>query len=365
MATRTREVFPKFTEGSLSYDYGNGNTGTDTQQAYDEVHKIIDDDSPGLYHPLQIDHKWIKGGLINGKVGFTQYKDWRFFSADSFSLYNHADDPGRPTDSELASSWINKTNPSRPYVDLPTFFAELKDLPKLLKLEGDTAIKKAGSANLSYHFGMLPLFSDLDKLTRFQDAIWRRMIDISAVRNGGLVRKQRLYQGFSSDTRLVLIFPNPSYLAHVNVITKRTCWGVGTWKTLPNTINPPDQAGDLYKLARQAVLGLTVDFSTAWNLMPWSWLIDWFSNVGETIENNRNLVNAYPTDLHIMETIETYVTGQDLPSFVSPLQGKHISKTRAPASAASLYAGLPLLSKKQWSILGSIGVTRRKSSFLS
>jgi hypothetical protein len=108
-----------------------------------------------------------------------------------------------------------------------------------------------------------------------------------------------------------------------------------------------------------------VDFSTAWNAMPWSWLVDWSSNIGDILIARRNIVGASPGPVQLMT--QTTTTGELIPTsyvnYVSKGHWKEVSKTRRTVVNVPVDVQLPILNVRQLSILGSIGVTRRVPRF--
>lgn len=119
-------------------------------------------------------------------------------------------------------------------------------------------------------------------------------------------------------------------------------------------------------LARRAVLGLTIDASTLWNAMPWSWLIDWYSNMGDFFEANRNIVPVQPGNVTIMSqtsTISNVTPASSYPFLTGGTMNlEYISKDRDVFSGATLNAGLTMLDARQTSILAALGITRLRSS---
>lgn len=290
--------------------------------------------------------------FVPGELNNPFYSDWQ---SDLFW--------DSPSDGALATKLLKLTNPSRPYVDIPTNVFELRDIPHMLKVEGDTILKKGASLDLLYQFGWAPLVSDLVKLTDFQSAVSKRTNELSHLYQSGLRRKKLLNNiVHSSNYNAPLAYY--SYLGNIYYKVSRKneekAWGYVEW--FPTTL-PPATDEILRALARRAVLGLTIDPSTVWELIPWSWLVDWCSNVGDFIASHRNIIPAEPRNILIMRHRTSY-------AHLEPLSwsGVGISqqpawmecdwKSRRPASP-ELSAQLPFLSGRQLSILASIGVLRR------
>ena len=79
---------------------------------------------------------------------------------------------------------------------------------------------------------------------------------------------------------------------YIDTITK-SCWfeGVFTY-ALP----PSAKLMGKHVSAASQILGIVPDPETLWNLAPWSWAIDWFSNTGDVVSN----ANDWATDGLVM-----------------------------------------------------------------
>jgi hypothetical protein len=117
---------------------------------------------------------------------------------------------------------------------------------------------------------------------------------------------------------------------------------------------------NIYDDAVQAVYGNTVDFNTVYNLIPWSWLVDYFFNLGDFISAGRNTVEAYhePVRLTITRLTET---------IVPPIVGSEVTMTAIKNFTKEVYrrtaepqieARMQFLTKKQTSIIGSLAVLK-------
>jgi hypothetical protein len=247
-------------------------------------------------------------------------------------------------------------------VDLPIAVYELREIPSLLRKEGRGWLRYLASNNLKYHFGIKPLVNDLINLLNFSDEVNKRHQELNALASSGLRRKRRLWSGSTTGTihRFISSSQPDTGNAPVDKSTASRVWGFVEW--FPDTESKL-MKGDRRALARQVVLGLTVDFSTAWNALPWSWLIDWCSNVGDILIASRNTVGAHHGPIRIMESQTTHGSWTELGNSadiygLEPAKFRVTTKSRRTVTP-SLSAYLPILSLRQLSILGSIGVTRR------
>lgn len=114
-------------------------------------------------------------------------------------------------------------------------------------------------------------------------------------------------------------------------------------------------------LIHRSLYGLTVDASTLWEALPWSWMIDWASSVGDYFKANRNIVPATLMGVHIMRHTKTVHECDAHISGTTTMEGIRVvkeTKTRNPSFVAPA-AHFPFLSGNQMGILASLAVTRR------
>lgn len=326
--------------------------------------RMTDHVQPGDNHLFSVRRETQSGLVLSGKkTSGTGAGDVEYFNKPCggprfSSAYNHIF-IGDKGDNVYATELLAETNPSRATVDIPVFLAELRDLPQLVKIVGDTALKTVSKANLSYWFGWKPLISDIMKLMDFSGAVNSRYKELKALYDGGLRRTRELDRLSNEADAGERVLNSTDYITWTAKMKKQSqvrIWGHVKWK--PTTL-PPKTDQELINLARRAALGLTIDPSTAWELIPFSWMVDWFSNVGSFLAAHRNTVPCDAYDLSIMRHQVTTSSFSNL--VVSPGMNakegwiKREDKSRTPMSA-TLAAYLPYLSGRQWSILGSLAV---------
>jgi hypothetical protein len=340
--------------------------GDESSVVANNVETVNDTVGPGDGHPFSV-HRYVhNGGVINSYPEETSRIFRNFlaeycFNADLRShLYTDA-----PTDGDVATRLINGTNPSRPEVDLPVFIAELKDIPGLIRTGGKELLKqkkylrRGAQANLEYQFGWAPFISDLFKLFSFQDTVDSRVKELENLENGGL-RYTRSMGSYSSQEQKDVVFQSLFSIWGGPVIRTTTEKVKGHIKWYPINEGWPNTPAAMRSLARRAALGWTVDAATAWELIPWSWLIDWCSNTGTFLMSKRNIVPAWHTPVQVMRhRVSTITSGRavNVRGEMSPINCFVEDKSRKQA-IPSLNAHLPFLNMRQMSILGSIGVLR-------
>lgn len=350
--------------------YYFGTTGHSTQTftapAYSEYCEDIAD-QPGVDHPF-LSRKLKKGYVQcsggNGLSGNNHVELQGWIGLNEFPAGIALPSYSATT---LATQALALTNPSRPAVNLGLAISEMRDLPRMFQLAGRNLIKKGASAYLLFEFGWRPFFSDFAKLVTMGRAVNRRVSELKRLRDGpGLKRRITLQRDFKT------VVNNNVTLNSVGSIVKgtttesvsRTIWATCRWK--PNTSVPyPDtdfeQRLEMFGLMTGTHAGnLTVSL---WDALPWSWLADYFANVGDFLQATNNVL-AHPSGpVNVMATYKTTksyaVTSKASWLNVTTVPGLRLTKERLLGSAG-LTASIPVLSGRQLSILGSLGITRMR-----
>jgi len=308
--------------------------------------------------------------------------------------------PIASSDTELdakGTTAIARSSPTNSVADAATFLGELvKDgLPHLpgirLWEERIKAYQKLGDEFLNHVFGWLPFVGDIKQIAhgvRRADAVMRQYERDA----GKMVRRRYNFPVQRSVDRTVLATNASPYLWNSNttggtsgvlesahgtgdvvrtVETVRKVWFSGAY-----TYHLPTGYDSRDGLARNAaeakkVFGATLTPDTLWELTPWSWAIDWFSNAGDVIHNLTSW-KAYGLVLrygYIMEETSTTVTythenkvahpNPDDPYLFKcePLVLAQTTKIRRPATPFGFGVSLSGLSTIQTAILGALGLT--------
>jgi hypothetical protein len=328
------------------------------------------------------------------------------------------------TMSALATEILAGTNPSVPSVSVPSFVGELKDLPGLVsgwaKSIMDPArwgkfrrkMRKRGadpdlldyitegalpldisiaSSNLLGQWVIRPMISDIQKMWNFQEAVDKRLQELFALRDKKTVRKRiRLHQNQTivGPTNVILHSEGTVINGTRTITYDEKSWGTAQWKMGPDVILPRyqgrfqdlairrkilktrlDQLGynSLLQKAWDGASGLTSHevLATAWELTPWSWFIDWFSNVGDLIAATNNTFDLMWSNLALMRTSSSrtaYTVTLPLTDswVVFDKNAFHyesfVRKERYPVVPFNPFPlpSLPILDGRKWSILASL-----------
>jgi hypothetical protein len=272
---------------------------------------------------------------------------------------------GVPGDIAAATSAAARTNPSRPYVDVPVEVLQIGEIFQLIQKRGASLIKELGRENLRYQFGIKPVVDDVFKMFNFHDQVSRRVLEVKRLQSRKGLRRT-VIAGQSSLASDVLwtqqsngIFLSTRARGNTVFTKKVHC----RWLPIGD-LSKMYTPAEMSKLIQRCVLGLTVDFSTVWELIPWSWLIDWGANVGTFLQASRNIIPAQLTTCVVMLHTHTEWSSPGLTGInngnryrLQPIQIIREGKTRTSVSP-SVTAQFPFLSGNQLGILASLAVTR-------
>lgn len=357
MAARTRTH-------SLGSHVGNGQKGLSPITTVTNLgsSECQDEDNGNHVTPngLLITHLRNPLNLMNGDnlaTGTQARKAWNLQTSSSAATSTNTL-PAISSDASFATAARAAKNPSRPHVSLGVALAEMKDLPKLVRIAGNSIKGKLGSGYLSWSFGWKPLYNDLVGLSGFAVAFEQRKKELRRLaERGGLKSK---YTGRSKDNQIDIVFRQSSPLIETSlaqvraietVLSTRRRWAVMRWvPTLPPSILRDDSARA--KLLAQQMLGLhgSQFLSEAWEVLPWSWLVDYFVDVGDFLTASNNSIASLRGNTMCVMTHTRHDctrTPYEYPSYlgVSTAHGLLETKKRSLQSGLTpISASIPIIS---------------------
>jgi len=280
--------------------------------------------------------------------------------------------------SASATRALARSNPNRADVSLPNFVYELKDLPgmyrdimgfktRLKKLSAASSASEVANFHLATQFGWLPLISDLRKISQFQSLTDKRVKELERLMsNKGLKRRVRYPDWKITATAQSNVFLesaiSSTYVSRESRETRLDRWATVRW--IPTDLPNKYTSDELRRLARRLVFGINRGISAeqAWKAIPWTWMIDWFTNVGDFLGAHSNGVPVTHGNVSVMTHIVTQQSLVRTDTLTGIVGGDgvryHETKQRSIHAGASLAAHIPFIGKWKLSILGALAIQR-------
>lgn len=272
----------------------------------------------------------------------------------------------------FGTSAIAKTAPTNPAFDLATALGELRmdGLPAAtgssLLRERTAIARSAGSEYLNYEFGWLPLLSDIQG---FAKAVKNSGAILNQYRKGSDVKIRERYDVGGLDQSRVLsggILCSPT---DGNVVLsggqlehqRRRSWFSGAFRYHIPTSDTQLGKFQQWMSMSDHLLGWKVTPETVWNIAPWSWAVDWFSNTGDVIANISNLGKdglVLQYGYSMAENIHEIDTWALIENKTATRSIKKHYKRRLPATPYGFGVNLDALSSKQIAIIAALGLSR-------
>jgi len=297
---------------------------------------------------------------------------------------------------ESGTKAISLASPVNPNAQLGTTLAEtfregVPSLPgvKSWRSKADF-LRKLGDEYLNYQFGWAPLESEvkdvakaaskhrdiMDQYRRGEGADTHRTFSFPiSVREA---EQLGTYQPSLIDDRFAKPPYEPRYRV-LSMVEESKSWFEGCFTyALPSSANSWQRQLGFGSEADQ-VLGLALTPTILWELTPWSWAVDWFSNTGEVVNNLTNFGLAGQSMRYgfmMEESIQRVTATQggatyfrrnapkdytqflDVPGPVSSSGFEIVTKRRLPASPFGFSVGWEGLSPTQLAITAALGITR-------
>lgn len=283
----------------------------------------------------------------------------------------------------LGATAISLCNPVNPVFDASTAVAELvrDGLPTITGMQAlkDRRASSIGGEYLNIQFGIKPLISDIKDLAtamRTQDKVLRQLRRDS----GRQVRRSYEFPmtrevvdtkvsnpGAISSSLSGFGTPPPGTTTRHIIVEKRQWFSGAFTYYLPDS----DELGGLARFAAEAdkLFGVAPDIADLWNLIPWSWLVDWFVNVGPVLSNLVNYAKyglVMPYGYMMEESIVKYqYTFSPSSSSSFPVKGTQLeivdhTKQRVQASPFGFGVTWDGFSPGQVAILAALGLSRSR-----
>lgn len=310
----------------------------------------------------------------------------------------------------LYATGNKRARPGNPVASLGQFIIELRDLPRIpftgsskgklaKRLTSPTAgvpigrlpvllkerlfnFRSLGSEYLNVVFGWKPFVSDLRKMYYLWQDIDKRMAQIVR-ENGKYIRRRASIDSSNSSTQTYTHYGFPFANVpggppwHFSGTTEYTVTETTTsnsWFSGSYRYYIPDVGSSAWdKRARLALFGALPTPELLWEVLPWSWLIDWFANVGDVMSNiSTNAVDNLTMRYSFVMEHTTYTkevkslvnvpgAGQNIPSFAGNITSTYTKEVKLRNGGGNPYGlnvQLATLNGHQLAILAALGLSR-------
>lgn len=227
----------------------------------------------------------------------------------------------------LCPTGFRRTRPGNPVASVFQAVVEgyrdgLPAIPLIRSIQRKVSfLRGIGNEYLNVVFGWKPLINDLRKIFKLTHDIDKRMDQIVRENNHWIHRKATLDEQSTvtnSSHTYPYLFPQASFSPPGGWTTGTTIYTVSTetvdrrWYSACYKYYIRDTMSLGWNARARAVLfGVMPTPEAIWSVIPWSWLVDWFSNVGDVLSNLSqnavdNLVQKYGYVMHQNDVTTTY-----------------------------------------------------------
>lgn len=336
---------------------------------------------------------WYKGAFVCSQPVdyFRQFFTWSpgYFENAPVIVTDGSSSWG-DTSNYTARAW-DKFKPGASVADASVFIGEIRDVPRMLKSTAQWfsrefisrfgknprgRMKVLADTWLNAQFGWRPFLGDLRNFYKAyvtMDEWYQQLVRENGrwVHRKGRVEKNIKKEVVYSSSSQHMSTPNfgghpawcPSGLRSNSLVTRFTSQRV--WFEAQFRYYVPEiESVGFRRKAIAHLFGLDVNPAIIWELIPWSWLVDWFTNLGDLITNQStgllsNLTAKYAYLMgHRVERLQvtSFPNFFWMPQHVWTLELER--KSRKEANNFGFGLSDRDLSARQWSILGALGISR-------
>lgn len=272
-----------------------------------------------------------------------------------------------------------RMRPDKPSMDVSQAIGELKDLPGMLRQRFHGGLRDIGSYYLALKFGWEPLLADIRKLYNLQQVVDKRIKQLLRDNGKPVRRRVQLYSDTQELAKLTTQSYGiwlPSFVTYMYrkepVSTLTSTLNDKVWASAQFRYWLPPGPRDLRWTSKlkSELMGLTPTPATIYNLIPWTWLIDWFTNAGDVIENlTVSIADRCAADYFYLMREKSRVQNRWATFFARDFNGRavdlhggsqvaYLSRSRTKGDPFGLNTNQNTLTGMQWSILGALGLSR-------
>lgn len=197
----------------------------------------------------------------------------------------HGVNYGVPLPLETYEAYVNRAaeliKPDLTELSIPNFIFELRDLKSLVSLwkRRYSWVQNLGSATLNLQFGVLPTIGDVTRMIQSVDNTSRALDRHQRLAGKRQTRNITLLDEVVSGTGEFVPFAGSEAFWSSTVRRKVECYIVYTPQAIPGYGSFATEVR-----ARLDALGFELNPAIIWNAIPFTFLFDWFINIGKWLD---------------------------------------------------------------------------------
>lgn len=323
-----------------------------------------------------------------------------------YSIYDVGDDTWKGKFGDVSSwgatAW-RRFRPGRSIADVGVMLAEIRDIPRTLMKtasgfkslwRGLTHGERKKLANnpksmadhwLNTQFGWLPFVADVRNMYKAYNTLEKTLKQVERdngqwIRRGGTVSEEsNVEKTYTSSVNTTGHTPNHGWLLEgggpplggydVYHYERQRVWFAAKFRYYI----PDCGSVEWRRRAIATLFGLKLTPEVLWEIVPFSWLVDWVSNTGDIISNltpdlAQNLAAKYAYLMSTTEEVYKVVSRLNVRAslggpWTDEWEFPIIRKTRIEASPFGFGLTGIDFSARQWSILSALGLSRSRYAY--
>lgn len=275
-------------------------------------------------------------------------------------LYAERENPYRASENDYYTQLLlARTNPTRAVFSVPVFIKELVELPFLFRLAAQSFSGIVGKGYLNYKFGWAQFYRDVRTLAGILKALEQRVKEFQSLsQRGGLRRRIRLdrraYEGpVQTGVPLSTVYGVTCLGESVNY-QAMDIYGSCRWRPRLGILGNLEKLTTFNDAARFYFDLDEMDAETMWQMIPFSWLCDYFTEISDFLAANTGRMYVEPFDICIMRhhvSKDQYQVTSITDTATATGGGYHIRETKSRdvwTEGAFPAAPLELLTGNEW-----------------
>lgn len=256
-----------------------------------------------------------------------------------------------------------------PVSQRPAWMKPSRNAGKVIKRSPKEQGKAAGSDYLNLEFGWKPLVTDLRKMAV---AVRDSADIIENYRSHGNGQKMRRRYAFPTQNETVsgtygnfIPMQDIGRFGQGTIVEHRQqdTWFSGAFRYHVPVSGDQMQNLAVWRSNAQKLLGVSITPETVWNVQPWSWLVDWQTNVGDMLHNisamgRDGLVLQYGYMMCHTSHEQSRCANFGVNAGYASATSVSYSKVRRPATPYGFGFDWNALSARQSAILAALAIQR-------